>query len=81
MGQTDPPKITCVRYFRKSIVILEKKNELCENLTDAQSPLSGSAVVEWLTLDQEAAGSSLTGVTALWSSGRPVPVSLIVDGT
>ena len=46
MGQTDPPKITCVRYFIKSIVILEKI-ELCENLTDAQSPLLGSAVAQW----------------------------------
>ena len=48
----------------------------------------GTAVVECLTRDREAAGSSLTGVTALWSfkqdtfilaqywfiQGRPVPV-------
>ena len=74
MGQTGPPKITCVRYFRNlenNWVVWESDWRTIPSFREH----SGS-VVKWLTLDQEAAGSSLTGVTALWSSGRPVPVSL-----
>ena len=40
--------------------------------------LFGGAVVECLTRDQGAAGSSLTGVTALWSSSKTGYPSLLL---
>ena len=49
-----------------NIVLQLKKRERC------------GSVVECLTLDQEAAGSSLTGVAALWSLSKNIYPSLVL---
>ena len=60
------PKLNFLEYGNVAYQI--KGNDTCSNMvTDILPTDTPSASVECLTPDQRAAGSSLTGVTALWS--------------
>ena len=71
------------KLFSKVINRLEGKELTPNKQTDNQPKfqcinLSGSAVVECLCRDRGAAGSSLTGFTALWSLSKNINPSLVL---